>query len=79
MAIFQYVGIDKHGKQVKGLKEADSIKALRASLRASGIFVTKASESAAGSYSAGKAGLKKEVNIRQLFERVNVETLALAT
>jgi general secretion pathway protein F len=80
MAIFQYVGIDKNGKQVKGLREADSAKALRASLRATGVFVTKVSESAAGAvFGTGKAGQKNEVNFKQLFERVNVETVALAT
>ncbi len=79
MAIFQYVGIDKNGKQIKGLKEADSPKALRASLRTSGVFVTKISESAGGVISGSKAGFNKDINFKQLFERVNVEAIALAT
>ena len=80
MAIFQYVGIDKNGKHVKGLKEADSAKTLRSSLRAAGVFVTKISESAGGVISgSGRVGLKQEINFKQLFERVNVETIALAT
>lgn len=81
MAIFQYVGIDKNGKPVKGLKEADSVKALRSSLRAGGIFVTKIKESSGGAVGGvqTKGGLKKEINFKQLFERINVETIALAT
>lgn len=79
MAIFQYVGIDKNGKQTKGLREADSAKSLRASLRSAGIFVTKISESSSGVLSGGKSGLKQEVNFKQIFERVSVESIALAT
>lgn len=80
MAIYQYVGIDKKGKTIKGLKEADSIKALRLSLRNSGIFVTKIKESSGGIVSAGtKVGLRTEINFKRLFERINVETIALAT
>jgi general secretion pathway protein F len=82
MAIYEYAGIDKNGKAVKGIKEADSIKALRMSLRGSGIFVTKTKESNAGGSGGsikGNIGLKSEINFKQYFERVNVETIALAT
>lgn len=81
MAIFEYVGIDRKGKNVKGLKEADSTKSLRLSLRNSGIFVTKIKESSAGALVSGQAkvGLQKEIDFKRLFERINVETIALAT
>lgn len=82
MAIFEYVGIDKDGKQVKGLREADSPKGLRIALRSAGIFVTKIKESSSpGSSASGqdRTGLKKEIDYRRLFERINVETIALAT
>lgn len=82
MAIFEYAGIDKKGKAVKGVKEADSIRALRASLKVNGIFVTKIKESnAGGSLGLTKTSfsLKNEVNFKQYFERVGVETIALAT
>lgn len=81
MANYEYVGIDKKGKSVRGHKEADGIKSLRLSLRASGIFATKIKETHVG-YSAlddAKTGLKREVNFKQYFERINVETIALAT
>jgi general secretion pathway protein F len=81
MPIYEYSGIDKKGKAVKGLKEADSSKALRLSLRASGIFVTKFKESSGASEGSGreKTGLKREFHLKTLFERINVETLGLAT
>jgi general secretion pathway protein F len=80
MAIYEYVGIDKKGKSVKGLKEADSTKSLRIALRTSGIFVTKIKEARVGRGSAPlKIGFKTEVNFKQLFERINVENLSLAT
>ena len=81
MANYEYVGIDKKGKSVKGHKEADGVKTLRLALRSSGIFVTKIKETHVG-YSAlenTKTGLKREVNFKQYFERINVETIALAT
>ncbi len=80
MAIYEYAGIDKSGKTVSGTKEADSAKALRISLRSSGIFVTKFKESHGfGSSSIKNINLKSEINIKGLFERINVETIALAT
>lgn len=80
MAIYEYVGIDKHGKSVKGLKEADNTKALRLALRSSGIFVTKIKEAKVGkAFLGNKVSLKSEVNLKQLFERINVETLGLMT
>lgn len=80
MAIYEYVGIDKKGKSVKGLKEADNTKALRLLLRSSGIFVTKIKEAKVGSALVSeKITLKSEVNLKRLFERINVETLGLMT
>lgn len=81
MAIYEYIGIDKHGKNVKGIKEADGSKALRLALRNSGIFVTKIKESSGGVMGTVKnrPSLGQEIDLKKLFERINVETLALAT
>jgi general secretion pathway protein F len=78
MAIFEYVGIDRKGKPAKGLREADNTRALRQNLRKDGIFVTKFKESDR-SASSKSTNLSSDVNFRRLFERINVETLALAT
>ena len=67
MAIYEYVGIDKKGKSVKGLKEADSTKSLRIALRTSGIFVTKIKEARVGRGLAPlKIGFKTEVIFNNL-------------
>lgn len=81
MAVYEYIGIDKSGKKIKGLKEADSAKALRISLRHNNIFVTSIKEAAGGvvTGSTGKIGLKTEINFQRLFESISVETIALAT
>lgn len=80
MAIYEYVGIDKKGKRVKGMREGDSTKSLRLALRASGIFVTKIKEAKVGMRLQGdKVTLKSEVNFKRFFERINVETLGLMT
>ncbi len=81
MAIYEYIGIDKSGKSVKGIKEADSVKALRLTLRNSGIFVTKFKESSGGfiSNTKNRSSLGQEIDLKKIFERINVETLALAT
>ena len=79
MAIFEYVGIDKNGKNVKGIKEADGQKSLRLALRNSGIFVTKIKESSGGGGLKTRSGLSRDIDFKRYFERINVETLALAT
>lgn len=77
MAIYEYIGIDKKGKQIKGNKEADSAKALRVNLRNEGIFATSIKETnKAFDFSKG---LKTEINFSQLFEKISVENIALAT
>lgn len=81
MAIYEYVGIDKKGKPVKGLTEADSMKGARFALRGTGVFVTKIKESKAGAGlgSVKNISLKTEIDLKRYFERINVETIALAT
>jgi general secretion pathway protein F len=80
MAIYEYLGIDKKGKKAKGLREADGIKTLRLALRAEGIFVTTIKEAHSKTFlESNKKGLQREINIKHYFERISVETLALAT
>lgn len=81
MAIFEYVGIDKKGKNIKGIKESDNLKSLRIALNKEGIFLAKAKESSSSmlSSSKGKGGLSQEIQFQRLFERIKVEDIALAT
>ena len=56
MPVFEYKGFDAAGKPVKGLRDADSVKALRASLKKEGVLATDVNQSGKG---GGKASGKK--------------------
>ena len=74
MAVFEWRGITTAGKEVKGVRDADNQKALRALLRREGILVTQMLEEA-------EARVKKarDVDIGRYFRRVSPLQLALAT
>src|SRR3954467_10531106 len=46
MPVFSYKGFDTKGKPVNGVKDADSLKTLRANLRRDGVLLTEAKEAA---------------------------------
>ena len=84
MPVFEYKGfLDSNGKPTKGIKDADSIKALRALLKKEGVLATEVKESGQ-SAKKGKDGaekgslLSREVEFSFL-QRVSIEDLALAT
>ena len=88
MPVFEYSGLTEAGKSVRGLKDAESRKALRSVLRKDGIFLTDArsAEGAAAVAAAGKVeafsgqGLSREVDLRALFgSRVSAQDLAIST
>src|SRR5438094_2200002 len=88
MPVFEYNGLTEAGRSVRGLKDAENRKALRAVLRKDGIFLTEArsAEGAAAVAAAGKMeaftgqGLHREVDLRALFgSRVSAQDLAIAT
>src|SRR5712675_2004189 len=88
MPVFEYSGLTEGGKSVRGLKDAESRKALRSILRKDGIFLTDArsAEGAAAVASAAKVeafsgqGLSREVDLRALFgSRVSAQDLAIST
>lgn len=47
MPLFEYTGLNAAGKTVKGMREADSQKALRSSLRKEGVYLTNVSAATA--------------------------------
>ncbi len=88
MAVFEYKGLNAEGKNLTGLREADSPKSLRALLRKDGIFLTEVvAQSEGGARSKkGRIGsnasslMKSEVNIRKMARgRVNTEDIAVMT
>jgi len=74
VAVYEWQGITTSGKEVKGVRDADSQKALRALLRREGVLVTQMLEEA-------EARVKKarNVDIGRYFRRVSPLQLALAT
>jgi general secretion pathway protein F len=89
MPVFEYSGLTEAGRSVRGLKDAESRKALRTVLRKDGIFLTDArsADGAAAASSSAPARaeplgqtLSREVDLRAIFgSRVSAQDLAIAT
>ncbi len=86
MAVFEYRGLNAAGKNVTGLKEADSAKTLRSLLRKDGIFLTDVVGEAEGSVKAGPkaraaaASGGGDINFRKLAGgSINTEDIAVMT
>lgn len=85
MPVFEYRGLSEAGKNVGGLKEADSAKALRAALRRDGVYLTEVlgqqegrapKPGVAASVPAGSA----QVDLRRLARgRVTTDDIAIMT
>jgi general secretion pathway protein F len=84
--LYAWKGLDPKGKAVAGTREADGPKALRMVLRKDAVFLTDMREvvgggsraAAPGSPGAAK-GLKREIDFKQLFERVRPQEVAVFT
>ena len=74
MAVYAYKGVDGRGKSVKGVRDADSARALRTVLRRDGILATEILEQ---SEAARKAA--REIDFGRLFRRVSQLDVAVAT
>ena len=75
MAAYEFRGLDKAGKEVRGVRDADNEKALRSKLKREGIMLTR----------IGKGGKKNtsllatEVDFAQYFERITQTDIAIFT
>jgi general secretion pathway protein F len=74
MAVFEYRGITSAGRNVKGVRDADSAKALRGLLRKEGIFLTEVLGEAAATARAAR-----EVDLLRVFRRISAMDVAIAT
>lgn len=84
MPVYAFKGLNGAGKSVSGTRDADGAKALRAALRKDGIFLTEMREVAAGAAvrrggAAKTSGLKREVDLGAMFERVRTQDVAVFT
>src|SRR4051812_44622821 len=75
MAVFEYTGlVVASGKQVKGVRDADNQKVLRAQLKRDGVLLTSAAEA-----DGARAAKKRNLNFASFFQRVNVGDIAMMT
>jgi general secretion pathway protein F len=75
MAVYEYRGIQiDNGKPVKGYRDADNAKALRAMLRRDGILLTLATEE-----SDRKAKAKRDIDLFAIFRRATTSDVAVMT
>jgi general secretion pathway protein F len=75
MPAFEYRGIDRAGKDVKGVRDADNEKSLRVLLKRDGIFLTSVGKGAR----KGGGALSQDVDLAKYFERVTQQDLAVFT
>lgn len=76
MAVYEYRGIaTASGKPVRGIRDAENPKALRAILRREGILLTLATEESV----AKKSGARREVDLFKFFRRISGTDVAMTT
>lgn len=74
MAVFVYRGVNRQGKTVKGVLDADNQKALRGTLRRDGIMVTEVLEE-----SVARVQRSREIDFSRFFNRAGTMDIAMAT
>src|SRR5688572_24780168 len=79
MPVYEFRGFDVAGKAIKGVRDAESAKGLRALLKREGVLATEVKESGKEASGAKSGGvLSREVNIAFL-QRVSADDLGIAT
>src|SRR5687768_17047618 len=74
MAVYAWRGVNASGKEVKGIDDADSPKALRMALRRQGVMVTQLDQEA-----VARSREARNVSFKRMFARVTLTDLALTT
>lgn len=74
MAVYAYKGLDSRGKAVKGIRDADSAKALRNILKRDGVLATEILEQSEAAKQAAR-----DIDLSRLFRRVSTLDVAIAT
>ena len=76
MPVYAYRGFTQAGKSVSGSQDADSPRAIKATLRRDGIIITELSETSQGQ---ARSRLQKLTRWRPLGDRISTQELAVAT
>jgi general secretion pathway protein F len=80
--VFEYTGLTEAGKNVRGIRDAESSKVLRQLLRKDGVYLTEARAAEAGAVvGEQKTGLSREIDVGAMlgFTGVSAQDLAIAT
>jgi general secretion pathway protein F len=80
--VFEYTGLTEAGKNVRGIRDAESSKVLRQILRKDGVYLTEARPAEAGAVvGEQKTGLSREIDVGAMlgFTGVSSQDLAIAT
>ena len=75
MPAFEYRGLNKAGKEVRGVRDAETEKVLRTNLKHEGIFLTRVGKGT----KKGQGLLAIEVDFQQYFERISPTDIAIFT
>lgn len=82
MPVYEYKGFDAKGKNTKGLREADSERALRTVLRKEGVRITSLKDASGkgGDKKKGEGGgvLNREISFKGL-QRISIDDIGVAT
>ena len=79
MPAYAYTGLNASGKTVKGIETADSVPALKGSLKRKGVYLTAVTEAAAGAGAGTGSGGAGEVDLGQFFDRIKPKDVSGVT
>ena len=87
MPVYAWKGLNAAGKAASGTRESDGPKSLRGTLRKEGIFISEVREVVGGKQSrralaaggSGAKGLRREVDFKDMFERVKPADVSVFT
>ena len=74
MPAYEYKALNRAGKEVSGVRDAESEKSLRASLKKEGIYITRLSQAG-----TKKVTLSGDIDVGKYFERISASDIAMFT
>ena len=74
MAVYEWRGLNPKGREIRGVRDAENVKVLRALLKRDGVLLTSALEE-----HEAKKKSAREIDLGKYFRRVTVLDLAIAT
>jgi general secretion pathway protein F len=73
MPVYEYKGLNAEGREIKGVRDADSARSLKTALKKEGILITSFAEQAAA------AAARRGIDLSKYFSRVSIQDLSVFT